>query len=99
MDCQVRGLKVLSKIILRIIEGSFPADALYSRMASDMKPGFNGEYLEKQLREMAMTLFEGIANESPIRNHLLSTLHVIEPFNLYPALTRKIVEELERLEQ
>lgn len=87
------------EIILKIIEGSFPADALYSRMASDMKAGFNGEYLEKQLREMAMTLFDGIANESPIRVHLLSTLHVIEPFNLYPALTRKIVEELESFEQ
>ena len=87
------------EIILKVIEGSFPADALYSRMASDMKPGFNGEYLENQLREMARTLFEGMAIGSPTRIHLLSTLHVIEPFNLYPALTKKIVEELEVLEQ
>ena len=89
----------LFEMILKIIEGSFPADALYSRMASDMKPGFNGEYLENKLREMATTLFEGMALESPIRIHLLATLHVIEPFNLYPALTKKIVEELENLEQ
>ena len=87
------------EMILKVIEGSFPADALYSRMASDMKPGFNGEYLENQLREMAVTLFEGMAQESPVRIHLLATLHVIEPFNLYPALTKKIVEELENLEQ
>ena len=86
------------EMILKIIESSFPADALYSRMASDMKPAFNGEFLEKQLRDMATTLFEGMAPESPIRVHLLSTLHVIEPFNLYPALTKKIVEELD-LEQ
>jgi hypothetical protein len=68
-------------------------------MAADMKPGFNGEYLEGQLREMVTTLFEGMATGSPTRIHLLSTLHVIEPFNLYPALTKKIVEELENLEQ
>ncbi|WP_201193315.1 ATP-binding protein [Pseudomonas fluorescens] len=87
------------EIILKIIESSFPADALYSRMASDIKSGFNGDYLEKQLREMAITLFDGIAHDSPTRIHLLSTLHVIEPFNIYPELTKKIVEELERLEQ
>lgn len=94
-----KHIENLFELILKVIEASFPADALYSRMASDMKPGFNGEYLESQLRDMAITLFEGMALESPVRIHLLNTLHSIEPFNLYPALTKKIVEELENLEQ
>ncbi|WP_123474605.1 ATP-binding protein [Pseudomonas canadensis] len=85
----------LFDMVLKAIEASFPADALYSRMASDMKPEFSGEYLELQLRDMAHTLFEGLDLDSPTRLHLLSTLHVIEPFSLYPALTKGLVEELQ----
>lgn len=84
--------------VLKAIEGSFPADALYSHMASDMKPEFGGEYLECQLRDMAHTLFEGLDLGSPVRLHMLSTLHVIEPFSLYPTLTKGIVEELQGFE-
>ncbi|WP_421555431.1 ATP-binding protein [Pseudomonas kitaguniensis] len=86
------------EMVLKTIESSFPADSLYSRMASDVKPNFNGEYLECQLRDMASILLDGLETTSPVRLKILSTLHVIEPFSLYPALTKKIVEELQRVE-
>ncbi|WP_052134436.1 ATP-binding protein [Collimonas arenae] len=82
--------------VLAIIESSFPAEALYSRMASDVRSSFNGEEISGRLREMATALFADIDFMSPVRRTLLATLHLIEPFNQHPAVTKKIVEELEK---
>lgn len=82
--------------VLAVIESSFPADALYSRMASDVRSSFNREDASGRLKEMAESLFFDLDASSPLRKTLLATLHLIEPFNLHPAATRKIVEEIEK---
>ena len=82
--------------ILTVIEASFPAEALYSRMASDVRPAFNSEEISGRLKEMADALFADIPASSPIKATLLATLHLIEPFNLHPAATRKIIDEMEK---
>ncbi len=81
--------------VLDVIESSFPAEALYSRMASDIKSSFNGDDVSGRLKEVAESLFADLDAESALRKTLLATLHLIEPFNLHPAATRKIVEEFE----
>jgi hypothetical protein len=81
--------------VLAVIESSFPAEALYSRMASDVRPSFNGEEVSSRLREMAASLFANLHQDPPLRKKLAATLHLIEPFNLHPATTKKIVEEIE----
>ena len=82
--------------VLAVIESSFPADALYSRMASDLRSSFNGEEVTLRLREVARSLFAALDAKSPLRKTLLATLHLIEPFNLHPEATRKIVEEIQK---
>lgn len=81
--------------VLAVIESSFPAEALYSRMSSDVRSSFNGEEALGRLREVAKSLFANLDESSQLRATLLATLHLIEPFNLHPAETRKIVEEIE----
>lgn len=82
--------------VLAVIEASFPAEALYSRMASDVRPSFNGEETSEHLKEMADSLFADLPASSPLKANLLATLHLIEPFNLHPAATRKIIEKIEK---
>ena len=82
--------------VLTVVESSFPADALYSTMASDMRSSFNSDETSGHLREAARSLFADLDASSPLRTTLLATLHLIEPFNLHPAITKKIVEEMEQ---
>ncbi|SDP42177.1 Histidine kinase-, DNA gyrase B-, and HSP90-like ATPase [Pseudomonas arsenicoxydans] len=80
-------------LILSVVESSFPAEALYSRMASDVKPDFNSEAVAEKLRLLASSLFTNMPQESVARRSLLNTLHLLEPFNLHPIITKNIVEE------
>lgn len=82
--------------LLSVFESSFPAEALYSRMAADTRSSFNGDDVSMRLRDMAISLFSDMVSGSELRKKLLSTLHLIEPFNLHPAATKKIVEEFEK---
>lgn len=82
--------------VLAVVESSFPAEALYSRMASDMRSAFNGDEITGRLKEVAESLFADLDVSSSLRKTLLATLHLIEPFNLHPVITKKIVEEMEQ---
>lgn len=81
--------------VLAVIENTFPAEALYSRMASDTRISFNEDQIELQLKKMTDSLFAGLDDVSPLRQTLIATLHLIEPFNQHPITTRKIIKELE----
>lgn len=83
--------------LLTVIETSFPADALYSRMASDTRSAFNSHDNVTKLRGVAQALFANLEVSSPVRKTLLETLHLIEPFNLHPEATKTIVEEFNKL--
>ncbi|WP_030140402.1 ATP-binding protein [Pseudomonas fluorescens] len=82
-------------LILGIIESSFPADALYNRMASDIRSDFANDSSVESINGMIADLLSNMPVDSPARKQLLTSLHLIEPFNLYPALTKKIIEEYE----
>ncbi|MNF10278.1 hypothetical protein D3C80_2111680 [compost metagenome] len=62
-------------------------------MASDVKPDFNSDVVAEKLRLLAVSLFTNMSEESVARKSLLRTLHLLEPFNLHPVITKKIVEE------
>lgn len=81
--------------VLAVIESSFPADALYSRMASDLRSSFNGEEVTHDCGKLLDHCLLRLT-PSPLRKTLLATLHLIEPFNLHPEATRKIVEEIQK---
>ena len=82
-------------LILGVIESSFPADALYNRMASDIRSDFANDSSVESINGMIADLLSNMPVDSPARKQLLMSLHLIEPFNLYPALTKKIIEEYE----
>lgn len=82
--------------VLAVVESSFPAEALYSRMATDMRSTFNGEAASVHLRGVAQSLFADLDAASPLRTKLLATLHLIEPFNLHPEITKEIVKEMDQ---
>ena len=84
------------KVILSTIEASFPADALYSRMASDIRPEFQNADIAAHLEELAKEMFISLPATSSPRRMLLATLHMLEPFNMYPELTKQIIKEYSR---
>jgi hypothetical protein len=81
------------EMLLSVVECSFPAEALYSRMASDMKPEFAEALDEPKFEEAVRALIESTVHGSFAREAILGTLHLMEPFNLRPLLAKKIVEE------
>jgi len=85
--------KALLNLILGVIESSFPADALYNRMANDVRPDFASDSAIENINEMISRILISMPTDSPARRQLLMSLHLIEPFNIYPELTKKIVEE------
>lgn len=87
--------KTQLNLILGIIESSFPADALYNRMASDHRSDFASDDAVENINEMIANLLSNMPAESPARKQIIMSLHLMEPFNLYPALTKKIIEEYE----
>ncbi|MBR8225437.1 ATP-binding protein [Burkholderia ambifaria] len=84
--------------MLRVIEMAFPADALYARMASEMRPSFNGDDVIDQLAELARTLISGLSAGSPTRKTILDNLYLIEPFSAHPEVAKKISTELDENE-
>ncbi|MCK0546011.1 ATP-binding protein [Pseudomonas syringae pv. aptata] len=83
----------LFDLLLSVIENSFPAEALYSQMAGDIRSGFNDDESMERLRELVGNLFSQLPKNSDARSRLLSTLHLLEPFSLHPNLTKDIVKE------
>ncbi|KTA85083.1 ATP-binding protein [Aeromonas salmonicida] len=82
-------------LILGVIESSFPANALYNHMASDIRPDFASDSAVENINKMISTMLAIMPTDLPARKQLLMSLHLIEPFNIYPELTKKIVEEYE----
>ena len=80
-------------MILSAIETSFPAESLYSRMASDIRTEFHSEDAEARLEKLASEMFESMPKDSSARKMLLASLHMFEPFNMHQHLTKKIVED------
>ncbi|NNA75325.1 ATP-binding protein [Pseudomonas lactis] len=80
-------------LVLGVIESSFPADALYSRMASDIRPDFASDSAVENINKMISNILINMPVDSPTKKQLLMSLHLIEPFNLYPELTKQIIEE------
>lgn len=85
--------------VLNAIESTFPSEALYSRMASDVRATPNEENIENRLRDMAKSLFSLSGMDKEFRANFLASLHLIEPFNKNLEITRKIVKEIESNEE
>lgn len=79
--------------LLRVIEQSFPMEALYAKLAEDKKPIAISDDIETSFRETLITILEGWSAGEQSKVSLLKGLHLIEPFSAYPAITQKISVE------
>ncbi len=78
--------------VLRIVESAFPVESLYVDMASEERI-LKLDDEAGRLRSIIEGLLSGLEPDNPLRNGLLATLHLSEPFSYYPELSRKLVEE------
>jgi hypothetical protein len=79
--------------MLRVLEQSFPADALYARLATDHRPKVIGAAIEKNYRETIDSILSAWPACDPARTAFLQGLHLIEPFSTNPDLAQKIARE------
>jgi hypothetical protein len=82
-------------LLIGIIESTFPAEALYSQMAGDLPSDFNNNEAARKIKVLITEVLSNMPSDSAIRRQLLSTLHLVEPFNSHPEITRKIIKEYE----
>lgn len=94
LDQQKRGLL---ESVLKAIESTFPADALYADMASD-RPRHHDDPSAEALRDLAIRMIEAIQSANGDVSGLLQNLHVIEPFSAQPELAMHIAKELDGVE-
>ena len=82
--------------LLKVIEATLPADALYADMASERRVqslvGDNEVY--GFLKDLLQRLIEAVSADPMATARLLDGLLTIEPFSVHPVLTKQLVEEL-----
>ena len=79
--------------MFKVLEQSFPADALYARLATDHRPRAPGAGLEVAYRETIDSILSTWPHDDPARAAFLQGLHLIEPFSTNPDLAQKIARE------
>ena len=83
----------LLRLILRTLETTFPADSLYADMASDGRITDDDAQIRDTLRELATHLIAAADAIEGGKKRLITGLHMIDPFCLYPEITNEIVRE------
>jgi hypothetical protein len=79
---------------IKMLELALPADAIYADMASDLPIERTAVEVESYLLEQAQQWLGKIGKDAPARKRLIAALPTLEPFSMYPAVTRKIMMEL-----
>jgi hypothetical protein len=79
---------------LRVIEQSYPAEALYAQMATDVRPSIAHIGTEQDFRETIISIIACWSIDDPARIAFLEGLHLIEPFSKHPEISKKIVSQL-----
>ncbi len=80
--------------LLRLIELGLPADSIYSDMASDEVVHPDSPEVRQELLQQVTNWLSTAGDNLTIREHLLAALPALEPFSMYPRVTKSIIEEL-----
>lgn len=82
--------------LLDALELTMPFDAIYADLASerDLKPEVPPDELEDGLRTMLNALVTALATDPTALEKALGQVPVMEPFSIYPELTRKLLAEV-----
>jgi hypothetical protein len=79
--------------VLKILERSFPAEALYARLATDVRPKKTEPGVEREYLDIVDSILDGWENDDPARKAFLEGLHLIEPFSDHPETAEKVARK------
>ena len=79
--------------MLRVIEQSFPMEALYAKLAEDNRPKPIGDGVEKNFRETIEVILDGWSAGKASKAAFLEGLHLIEPFSSHPDAAQTLARE------
>lgn len=85
-------------MLLRLIEETFPSEALYNDRALERmghkQVNESDKELSEYLEQLAMSILAAASGSPEGRRNLLNGLDMIEPFSQHPELTKKLKERL-----
>jgi hypothetical protein len=81
------------EMLLKVVEQSFPAEALYAHLTSDQRRKPVPDDVENSFRGMIAQIFDGWASGDQARSALLTGLHLVEPFSGNPEIARRLAQE------
>lgn len=79
--------------MLRVVEQSFPMEALYAKLAEDNRPKPISDGVEESFREMIFAILDGWSAGKSSKAAFLESLHLIEPFSSSPDVAQKLAHE------
>ena len=79
---------------LKAIELALPADAIFADIAADRSISPSQPELVEEMSDLADALLLSVGSDAAARTRLLASLPALEPFSMYPVLTRGILENL-----
>ena len=92
-DALRKGDELQLRAVLKMLELSLPVDAIYADMAADLSVEPPVAELQAELKELARTWIERAGN-ARARSKLIGAMPLLEPFSMYPGVTRRILEDL-----
>jgi hypothetical protein len=79
--------------MLRVVEQSFPMEALYAKLAEDNRPKAISDNIDKNFRETIVASLDGWSAGKSSKIAFLEGLHLIEPFSSSPDVAQKLARE------
>lgn len=79
--------------MLRVVEQSFPMEALYAKLATDNRPKRISDGVEQNFRETIAAILDGWTAGKASKTAFLEGLHIIEPFSSHPDAAKKLAQE------
>lgn len=83
----------LFDMFLKTLEMTFPVDSLYADMASEKQVDTEEAGVGDMLKTLADNLMSVAATVDGGQQRLLAELHMLDPFCMYPEITKAIVRE------
>ena len=90
MDKKEQGL---FDMFLKTLEMTFPVDSLYADMAAEKPVDTEEAGVEEMLKTLADNLMSVAATVAGGTQRLLAELHMLDPFCMYPEITKAIVRD------
>jgi hypothetical protein len=84
--------------LLRMIEVGLPLDSIYHDMSSDRSVEKSAPEVNESLRSQLESLLERVSNDPVAKLKLLSAIPRLEPFSMYPVITKKLLSEIDNVE-